>query len=82
MPKQPKSPYFNSAVSAKPPRSKEAIRAEENRMAEGAEPFVNVLVAAGNPVSFAGIVRYPGQTFSCRLGAAQRLVAQGRVSIV
>jgi len=79
----PKSPYLEDRgrhVGQKP-RSEDEVRAEENRMAEGAEPFVSCTVLAGNPVSYRGLLYNAGQTVSIRYSAAYRLQAQGRVSI-
>jgi hypothetical protein len=58
-----------------------SVRQQENRREEGAEPFVSCTVLAGNPISVSGNVHYAGETVSIRYSAAQRLAAQGRVSI-
>ncbi len=57
-------------------------RSQESRIGLAQEPFLTCLVLAGNPVASGDKVAYPGQTISLRYSAAQRLVAQGRVSIV
>jgi hypothetical protein len=58
------------------------VRQQENRIEEAQEPFVTCLVLAGNPVSQGGNLYHPGQQVQLRYSAANRLVAQGRVSIV
>lgn len=63
-------------------KSEADFRAEENRMSEASEPYLTVQVLAGSPVSWRGTVYYAGQQLQMLYSAANRLVAQGRVSIV